>query len=184
MKLVFLYGLPAAGKFTVAKELAALTGYKLFHNHLVVDMLLSVFEFGSEPFVALREDIWLSVFEEAASTGIHGFIFTFNPETSVSGSFVTNASDLVVNLGGSIEFVELTAPHAELLRRIANPDRQQHRKLTSAPLFEQLHADGVFDTSHMPKPHILIDTSICTAAEAAAEIAKQLRLPTAPHAAG
>ena len=179
MKLVFLYGLPATGKHTVAKELAAITGYKLFHNHLVVDMLLSVFEFGSEPFVALREDIWLSVFEEASAAGIPGMIFTFNPETSVSGSFTSNAVEAIVTAGGSVDFVELTAPHEELLRRIENPDRQQHRKLTSIPLFEQLHADGVFDTSHMPKPRISIDTATCTPAEAAGQIVKQLRLPSA-----
>ena len=65
MKLIFIYGLPATGKLTVAVELAAMTGYKLFHNHLVVDLLLSVFDFGSPPFVELREDIWLSVFEQA-----------------------------------------------------------------------------------------------------------------------
>ena len=46
MKLVFLYGPPAVGKFTVAKELAALTGFKLFHNHLTVDVATSIFEHG------------------------------------------------------------------------------------------------------------------------------------------
>ena len=65
MKLIFLYGLPATGKLTVAMELAAMTGFRHFHNHLVVDLLLSVFDFGSPPFVALREDIWLSVFDQA-----------------------------------------------------------------------------------------------------------------------
>ncbi|MBW4038848.1 MAG: AAA family ATPase [Acidobacteria bacterium] len=183
MKLVFLYGLPATGKYKVAKELATLTGYRLFHNHLVVDMLLSVFDFGSEPFVALREDIWLSVFEEASAAGLPGMIFTFNPETSVSGSFTNNAVEAIVSAGGSIDFVELTAPHEELLRRIDRPSRHLHGKLVSAQVFEQLHADGVFDTSHMPKPRLSIDTSTCTPAEAAATIVKQLRLPPASSAA-
>jgi hypothetical protein len=34
MGLIFIHGLPA-GKLTVAHELAAMTGYKIFHNHLV-----------------------------------------------------------------------------------------------------------------------------------------------------
>lgn len=34
MRLIFIYGLPATGKLTVAQELAKRTGYKLFHNHL------------------------------------------------------------------------------------------------------------------------------------------------------
>ena len=54
MKLIFLYGLPATGKLTVAHELAAITGFKVFHNHLVVDVLLTVFDFGSPDFVRLR----------------------------------------------------------------------------------------------------------------------------------
>jgi hypothetical protein len=101
MKLIFLYGLPATGKLAVAVELAAMTGYKLFHNHLVVDLLLSVFEFGSPPFVEMREEIWLSV-------------------------------------------------------------------------FEQLHAEGVFDGSHMPEPRLSINTSLCTPNEAAMKIARTL----------
>jgi hypothetical protein len=51
MKLIFIYGLRATGKLTVAQELATLTDYKLFHNHLAVDLLLSIFEFGSSPFI-------------------------------------------------------------------------------------------------------------------------------------
>jgi hypothetical protein len=83
VKLIFMYGLPATGKLTVGQELAAISGYKLFHNHLVVDLLLSVFEFGSEPFVELREEIWLRVFNEAARCGLPGLIFTFAPEATV-----------------------------------------------------------------------------------------------------
>lgn len=187
MKLIFIYGLPATGKHTVARELAALTGYKLFHNHLVVDLLLSVFDFGSEPFVALREDIWLSVFEETATAQIPALIFTFNPESSVGPAFIPNVLEAMKQNDSEVDFVELQCPLNELKSRMDNPSRQQFRKLTSVPLFEQLHADGVFDTSHMPPPRITIDTSTCTPAEAAEQIARALQLPrldshTATHA--
>jgi len=33
-KLIILFGPPAVGKMTVGKELADLTGLKLFHNHM------------------------------------------------------------------------------------------------------------------------------------------------------
>ena len=59
MKLVFLYGPPAVGKLTVGRELASRCGFPLFHNHLVVDALTPVFEFGSDAFVDLRERWWL-----------------------------------------------------------------------------------------------------------------------------
>lgn len=38
MEFVLLYGPPAIGKLTIAKELQKLKGYKLLHNHLVVDL--------------------------------------------------------------------------------------------------------------------------------------------------
>ena len=66
MKLIFIYGAAAVGKLTVARELARLTGFRLFHNHLTVDLVSAVFDFGTEPFVKLREQIWLKVFREAA----------------------------------------------------------------------------------------------------------------------
>lgn len=66
MKLIFLYGPPAVGKLTVAKELAALTGFKLFHNHLTVDVATSIFEHGSEPYHRVLRKIRFSVLEEAA----------------------------------------------------------------------------------------------------------------------
>jgi chloramphenicol 3-O-phosphotransferase len=177
MKLIFLYGLPATGKYTVAKELAAITGYKLFHNHQVVDMLLSVFDFGTEPFVALREDIWLSIFEEAATAEIPALIFTFNPENTVSPAFIPNIIEALTQTGSNVDFIELQCPLNELKSRMDSPARQQFRKLTSVPLFEQLHADGVFDTSHMPTPRLTIDTSTCTPIEAADQIAQALQLP-------
>ena len=177
MKLIFLYGLPATGKYTVAKELAAITGIKLFHNHQVVDMLLSVFDFGSEPFAALREDIWLSIFEEAATAQIPALIFTFNPESSVSPAFIPNVIEALTQSGSEVDFIELQCPLGELKSRMDSPSRQQFHKLTSVPLFEQLHTDGIFDTSHMPPPKLTIDTSTCTPAQAAAQIAKALQLP-------
>jgi replication-associated recombination protein RarA len=47
MNLIFLYGPPGVGKLTVAQELAGMTGYKLFHNHLTVDLVYAVFDFGT-----------------------------------------------------------------------------------------------------------------------------------------
>ena len=176
MKLIFLYGLPATGKFTVAKELATMTGFKLFHNHLAVDLLLSVFDFGSEPFVSLREQIWLSVFTEAARSGLPGLIFTFAPEPTVRPAFLTQAIDAVIAERGEIDFVELVCPLSDLKARMNLASRSEFRKLTSVPLFEQLHASGAFDSSHMPRPRLTIDTSLTTPTESAVRITQALKL--------
>ena len=61
MNLVFIYGPPGVGKFTVATELAELTGYKLFHNHQSIDAVRAVFTFGDQPFPRLVHRIRLLV---------------------------------------------------------------------------------------------------------------------------
>jgi hypothetical protein len=176
MKLVFIYGLPATGKLTVARELATMTGYKLFHNHLVVDLLLPVFDFGSTPFVELREQIWLSVFELACRSQTAGLIFTFAPESTVRPGFIQRTLRAIADGNGEVDFVELVCPLAELQRRLESPSRLQYQKLTSVSLFEQLQAAGTFDASHVPKPRVSIDTSVFSPAEAAKQITRALDL--------
>jgi hypothetical protein len=149
MKLFFLYGLPGTGKLTIARELAQLTGLRLFHNHLTVDLLLSIFEFGSAPFDELREAIWLSVFEEAATT-LPAMIFTFNPENSVRQSFVQKTIEAVTSRGGEVFFVEVVCDPAELELRMDTTERRNHKKLISVELFRKLHAEGVFDSPKTP----------------------------------
>lgn len=176
MKLIFIYGIPATGKLTVARELARITGYQVFHNHLAVDLLLSMFEFGSMPFVELREDIWLSMFRKAAEHDVAGMIFTFAPEATVREEFVPATIAALADAGGSVDFVELTCPVPELKRRIADPSRLLFKKLSSVEQFEQLQADGSFNAYPMPRPRISIDTSTCTPGRAALEIARALEL--------
>jgi hypothetical protein len=176
MRLIFIYGMPATGKLTVARELARITGFNVFHNHLAVDLLLSVFEFGSKPFVELREEIWLSVFRQAAENSVPGLIFTFAPEATVRPAFISSTVETIAGSGGTVDFVELTCPVAELKRRIPDPSRQQYKKLSSVAQFEELHAGGSFSDFAMPEPRVSLDTSVMSPARAALEIARALEL--------
>ncbi|HKF48619.1 MAG TPA: hypothetical protein VKB38_14780 [Terracidiphilus sp.] len=175
MRLIFLYGMPATGKLTVAQELKQLTGFPLFHNHLVVDLLTSTFEFGSEPFVALREKIWLSVFEQASRAGLPGMIFTFAPEATVRPTFIPELIKTIESAGGTVDFAELTCPLPELRTRLAHPSRHRFGKLTSTELFDQLLASNTLHYA-IPAAKITIDTSACSPARAALEIARALGL--------
>lgn len=174
MRLIVLFGLPGVGKLTVARRLAEATGFKLFHNHLVVDALLAAFEFGSQPFIELRESFWLSVFDRAAQSGTAGMIFTFAPESTVRDSFIPELQRTVSARGGKLSFVELTCPVEILRDRINAPSRQRGGKLVSVELFDQLRAAGMFDRPAMPKPDLVIDTSRQEPEDAAAQIAAKL----------
>jgi hypothetical protein len=173
MKLIFIHGGAAAGKLTVARELARLTGLPVFHNHLVVDAVGAVFPFGSEPFIRLRESFWLSVFREAAQAG-RSLIFTFCPEGTVAPGFPDRALAAIAPFGGEMPMVCLTVPAEEQERRIDNESRGEFVKLRSLDLLRQLRADFSAAEAAMPPAALTIDTTLVQPAEAARMIAERL----------
>jgi hypothetical protein len=176
MKLIFLHGMPGVGKLTVATELAKLTGFKLFHNHLTVDLVSSLFEFGSRPFIELRERIWLDTFTQATAAKLDGLIFTFAFEKTVRAEFLPNVVKTVEESGGEVIFVSLYCAPDELEKRITNPTRERFGKLTSLDLFKELYNAGVFDTPGDMPSLLSIDTTSISPSEAAKGIATELKL--------
>jgi len=157
MKLVFLHGAPAVGKLTIARELAALSDFRLFHNHLTVDLVSSLFTFGSAPFITLREQIWLAAFGEAARNNV-SLIFTFNPERTVREGFIQETIDVVEAAGGQVIFVELTCADEELERRIEDASRKEFGKLASVEQYRSLKDAGAFHFLKLPNG-LSVDTT-------------------------
>lgn len=169
MHCIFIHGPAASGKLTVAAALQSLSGLPLHHNHLAVDAALSLFPFGSEGFVRLREQIWLSAFREASAAG-QSFIFTFNPEASVRRSLIDSLMQIVEAVNGQVFFVELTCSQAEIERRIEAADRAKHRKLNSLSLYRELRDSGAFTFPALPAPLLSLATDELTPQEAAVAI--------------
>lgn len=175
MRLIFIYGQAASGKLTVARHLAELTGLALFHNHLIVDAVGAVFPFGSEPFVRLREQFWLTIVKEAATLG-RSLIFTFAPEASVAQDFPDRMRSLVEVSGGALTFIELRVSEVEQERRIIDPSRAAFGKLRSLELLRQLREQFKDYASAMPEPRLSIDTEVILPIDAARMIAEVLQL--------
>lgn len=176
MKLIFLHGLPGVGKLTVARELAKLTGFRIFHNHLTVDLVESVFEFGSLPFVELREKVWLEVFSQAVVANLDGLIFTFAFDRSVRDSFIENTREVVESSGGEVLFVELRCSTEELEKRIEHPSRQRFGKLSSVGRFRELKEAGTFVGPGIPTERLVVDTTELSASNAARLLVGELGL--------
>ncbi|MFN3930347.1 MAG: AAA family ATPase [Brevundimonas sp.] len=172
--LIVLYGPPAVGKLTVARRLADLTGFRLFDNHLTVDLALSLFDFGTPGFRDLRAAVWRGAFEAIFAARIEGVIFTFNPEPSVDPGFIHGLLDQAGRAGARVVLVELTAPAGVLLTRIGSESRHGTGKLTDPALFADLLSRGAFDTGSMPPASLTLDTNQLSPAEAAGLIAQAL----------
>ena len=173
MRLVFIHGPAASGKLTVARELAALTGLPLFHNHLVVDALLVVFPFGSPAFVELREAMWMDVFAAAAHDG-RSLIFTFHPEASVAPDFPQRVAALIEGAGGRVDFVALTCAPAVIAARVEDDSRRASGKLSSLALLRDLEAKGAFAYPPLPPALVEIDTGVLPPGAAARRIAEAM----------
>jgi hypothetical protein len=119
MKFIIIFGPPAVGKMTVGNELAKLTGLKLFHNHMTIDLVLNFFEFGEPKFRKLVSEFRLRIFEEVASSDLPGLIFTFVWALNVTSdaAFVEESSKIFRERGADVYFVELESELSERLKR-------------------------------------------------------------------
>lgn len=74
MKLVIIIGSGAVGKMTVGQELMKITDLHLFHNHMMIEPVIEIFDsFDGNVIQRLREVI----FEEFLRSDQEGMIFTF-----------------------------------------------------------------------------------------------------------
>lgn len=119
MDFVIIFGPPAAGKMTVGQELAKLTGLRLFHNHMTIDLVLSFFDFGQPPFHRLVSEFRRRIFEEVVSSDLPGLIFTFvwALDQESDRAFIEQSCDIFREKGARVYFVELDASLEERLRR-------------------------------------------------------------------
>ena len=119
MHLVVIFGPPAVGKMAVGHELAKLTDFKLFHNHMTVEPVLDIFPFGSAPFVRLVAEFRRRVVEEAVAADLGGMVFTYvwaldDPDDKRG---IDRLADIVRQAGGRVDFVELYADQGARLSR-------------------------------------------------------------------
>jgi hypothetical protein len=171
VKLLFIYGRPAVGKLTVAREVAALTDGRLFHNHLAVNLALSVYDFGTPSFIALREKVWNDVFRRVLTDRLPLLIFTFNPEKTVPQRYIDGLFAEIAAAGGEVIPVELFASESKIEERLGSASRRQEGKVMNVAMYRDLSSNGAFDSPVIPAPRLRIDTGEATPPEAARLIA-------------
>ena len=178
MRLVFVYGPPGVGKLTVASELSALTGFTLFHNHLTVNLVTSIFPPNTEAWNRLARRIRLDVFAEAAQEGVD-LILTQAPratgpeEVARVGAMI----ERVLVAGGEVVFMHLACDREELLKRVQRDDRALHSKFTEPEILVGMYDLG----ATLPfEPHLRLDVTRLPPPGAAAQIAGHFALPLLP----
>ena len=158
-RVVILCGLPGVGKLTIAKGLARLRGFRLFHNHLVFDAVEALFDFGSPSFIELRERLWLELLTRAARERVGDIVFTIARDQSLRADFLISAVSSLSELGARVYCIELTCSAAEIEQRLVSADRERFGKITSVERFRQLSSSGAFPRFTMPAEALALDTT-------------------------
>jgi len=119
MKFVLIFGPPAVGKMTVGYKLAKLTGMKVFHNHMTIDLVLEFFPYGHEKFARLVDEFRQRIFEEVATSDLPGMIFTYvwALDHASDKEQIDRYTDVFRQQGAEIYYVELEADLDERLER-------------------------------------------------------------------
>jgi RNase adaptor protein for sRNA GlmZ degradation len=175
MKLLFIYGSPAVGKLTVANEIAARTGFKVFHNHLSIDAILPVFEFGSKSFGRLIELIRVETIREAAREKID-LIYTFCYAKDFDDRHVQKITEITEENGGEVCFVLLKADRDELNRRVTEESRRRMGKAKTVEMMDYFHETYDLMSPVPERESLIIDNTNLSAEETAQQIIKHFNL--------
>lgn len=122
MDLVLIFGSGAVGKMTVGQELMKITGYRLFHNHMMIEPVLEIFgDFNVPTVIGLRN----LIFDEFLKTNHKGMIYTqmWNFDKQSDWDYINALSDKFKQSGGNVYFVELVADQKVRLERNKTENR-------------------------------------------------------------
>lgn len=175
MKLLIIHGPPAAGKLTVGTEIAERTGMKLFHNHVSIDCVRPVFEFGSPSFNRLTEIIRVETIAEAARSGvdlIHTFVYALGEDDDHFRKLIAAAEDN----GGTAHTVLLNCDDGERRKRIGNESRKRVGKLLEPESIEASKMKYELTSTLPGRDTLVIDTTDVAAKRAASMIIDHYKL--------
>jgi len=137
MKLILLYGSPAVGKLTVANEIARKTDFKVFHNHLTIDAVEPIFDFGTESFWKLVHSFRVETVAEAARVG-QNLIYTFCYAKDSDDAHVRLITETIEENGGEICFVLLVCEKSEIEKRVNEESRKEYGKVNNTTILREL----------------------------------------------
>ena len=181
MKFAIIFGPSAVGKMSVGKALAEKTKLKLYHNHMSIEAVRPVFDFGTPEFNRLVELNRMEMFKEVAKSDLEGLIFTLVWALDLKEDFdyVKKAVKIFQDQNAEIFYIELEASlETRLIRnrheiRLLEKPSKRNKEVAESVLFHeqkyQLNTkDGDFDRQN----HLKINNEKLSPQEVAEMIVK------------
>lgn len=128
MNFVLIFGPQAVGKMTVGQELEKITGLKLFHNHMTIELLEPLFGFSPEMW-RLSNQFRTEIFKAVAKNEQKGLIFTYvwAFDQQDDWEYVNEICEIFESKDANVYLVELEASFDERLERNKSPHRLEYK---------------------------------------------------------
>ena len=183
--IIYLIGVPAVGKYTVAREIARLTGAKVVDNQLINNPVFSVIGYDGTDAFPFPQGAWAQIgkIQRAVLTVIRdfcppgdSFVFTNVLDARAPGdkTCFRRIERLAGQRGAAFFPVWLTCDGAALRRRKSTPERRARLKdidLTNVSWYLR-----EFEVLKVPHPNALtLDTSRCEPGQTARRILEHVR---------
>lgn len=126
-KLIQIIGPQAVGKMTVGQELSNLTGYKLFYNHMTIEMVRLIFDYDKEAYHRMNSIIRYEVFKEFSKSNEKGIIFTGCFDFGKDFEKEKEETQKWIDLFEESYVIELEASLEERLKRNRTSNRLEHK---------------------------------------------------------
>ena len=179
MKCIVLYGPPAVGKLTVARELAKKGNAHVFDNHKVIELIAPVVGGNDAELITLSYSLQLQILNAAMRLSHEDIImpFTFTVDLQPDIAFLQTIVEAGRAHNVRVDLIHLHAKCHTLLERTVMESRRGTTKITDPLLLDNLLKTYNFDKP-MPGDHaITINTTHMTPSE----VAQQIVRTTAPE---
>ena len=192
MDFIFIFGPQAVGKMTVGQELNKLTGYRLLHNHLTIDIARALYDANDTRFMQQLTRLNFFTFMEfikrpSANGLIYTDVWAFNNNLDVLAKI--QMFELFKKFNWNIYVIELTASlDVRLMRnrtenRLKNKPSKREYKSSEESLIRAEESfvfnSAGYDDFRLPlyvKNHLIINNEDLTSELVAQKIVTELKL--------
>ncbi len=174
MSICLIYGPVASGKLTTAQAFADQTGYKVFHNHLIQDILVDLIPYEREDLRESRALLSRRIRKDILSTALSAdinIVMTMNFGGTGGLELLRHIVHEAKRFNQNVFVVRLRPSREELDRRIVGASRKAYKKADTPEILANLLEREGYGYEKFPDfEHLDIDNTTMPADETAKRI--------------
>jgi hypothetical protein len=158
VKIVCIYGGVGVGKRTIGEQVAKLTGFTLFHNHLTIDPALVLIPMKTKSFFPIVNQFRFALLRAAAKRKLKGVIVTSGWDAKEKNAWIEGLKRIGHEPGNKLYFAHIHCDEKTHTKRVRGESRKLFKKSRNAPEILADRRKKGFSTPHT-KQILSLDTT-------------------------